>query len=58
MGVAPTLAEYYRAKAQECLACALLVTNREKNRLYEDLAREWSELAERADNLGLARDDF
>ena len=36
----------------------MLVTDPAKKRLYEDLAREWSELAERADNLGLGRVDF
>jgi hypothetical protein len=33
LGVVPTLAEYYRAKAQECVACAMLVP--EKKRLYK-----------------------
>jgi hypothetical protein len=29
----------------------MLVTNPEKRRLYEDLVREWSELAKQADKL-------
>ena len=58
LGVVLTLAEQYRLKAQECAECARVVRNAEKKRLYEDLAREWSELAKQADKLGQGRDDF
>jgi hypothetical protein len=58
LGVVSTLAEQYRVKAQECAECAKVVRNPEKKRLYEDLAREWSELAKQADKLGRGRNDF
>jgi hypothetical protein len=58
LGVVPTLAEQYRVKAQECAERAKLVRDPEKRRLFEDLAREWSELAKQADKLGQGRDDF
>jgi hypothetical protein len=45
----PTRPEQYRAKAQECAESAKLARDPETKRQYEDMARQWLELAERTD---------
>ena len=52
-GVAvPTRAEEYRAKAQECAQRAKAARDPEAKRAYEDLARQWLDMAKRADEGG------
>jgi hypothetical protein len=41
----------YRAKAVECQECAMLAHGAEARRIFEELARRWWRLAERADKL-------
>ena len=46
-------AEQYRARAKECEDKAKRVVDYEAKRIYEDLARQWREMAERAERFGL-----
>jgi len=48
-----TAAEQYRARAKECEDKAERVLDYEAKRIYEDLARQWREMAERDERLGL-----
>jgi hypothetical protein len=45
----PTRAEQYKIKAQECAQRAKAARDPEAKRAYEDLARQWLDLAKRAD---------
>ena len=48
-----TAAEQYRARAKDCEDKAERVVDYEAKRIYEDLARRWREMAERAERFGL-----
>ena len=48
----PTRAEEYRTQARECAERAKLSRDPETKRQYEDMARQWLELAKRAEKLG------
>ena len=48
----PTRAEQYRVKAQECAQRAMTARDPEAKRAYEDLARQWLDLAKRAEDGG------
>ena len=48
----PTRPEHYRLKAQDCADCAEHARDPETKLQYDDMARQWSELAERADKSG------
>ena len=48
----PTRPEQYRAKAQECARLARAARDPEAKRTYEDMARQWLDLAKRAEDSG------
>jgi hypothetical protein len=48
--VVPTRAEQYRMKAQECAQRAKAARDPETKRAYEDLARQWFDLAKLAED--------
>jgi hypothetical protein len=48
----PTRAEEYRYRAKECAERAKLAPDSESKQLYEDLAREWLDLAKYAEEGG------
>jgi hypothetical protein len=48
----PTRAEQYHAKAQECAQRAKAARDPEAKRAYEDLARQWLDLAKRVEQIG------
>ena len=50
--VVTTPAEEYRTQARECAERAKLARDPETKRQYEDMARQWLELAKRAEKLG------
>jgi hypothetical protein len=50
--VVPTRAEQYRLTAKECAERAKLARDPETKRVYEDMARQWLELAKRAEEGG------
>jgi len=45
----PSRSEEFRAHAAECQALASRIRDRELKRLSQELARQWLELAERAE---------
>jgi hypothetical protein len=45
-----TRADEYRRQAEECAERAKLAPDPETKRVYEDMARQWLELAKRADD--------
>ena len=47
-----TRAEEYRTQARECAERAKLAPDPETKRQYEDMARQWLELAKRAEKWG------
>ena len=48
----PTRAQEYRAKAQECAQRAKAARDPEAKRTYEDMARQWLDLARRSEEGG------
>lgn len=47
--VAPHTPAYYRAKAKRCEALARQMRNDDMRARFEELARQWSEMADRAE---------
>ena len=50
--MATTLAEEYRLRAKDCAERAKLAPNPETKRQYEEMARQWLNLAKRAEEGG------
>ena len=48
----PTRAEEYRMKAQECAERAKAARDPEATRTYEDMERQWLDLAKRVEHGG------
>jgi hypothetical protein len=50
--MATTVAEEYRLRAKDCAERAKLARDPETKRTYEDMERQWLDLAKRADEGG------